>query len=96
MSTKIYTVDDFEIEGDTFYMCNALADFEITYDDTAMTVDACTLYRVRLGGVNLTREQAVDMTTKATVAQIEDHYASKLQEQMTAGKPEIGAASWGV
>lgn len=87
----IHTDDDFELEGDNFYLCHASADFDYSLeyvngdDFTGWDIARLELYRIRLGGVNLTRSQAVDATSEPTIAQAEQFAAKTIIEQVKSG-----------
>jgi hypothetical protein len=87
----IYTDTDFELDGDSFYLCNANADFDWDRqyadgdDYTGWEISNCELVSIRLGGLILTRAQAVDATSEAHIAHIEQIAADTILEQINAG-----------
>jgi hypothetical protein len=94
----VHTDDDFELDGDNFYLCHASADFDFETDYShgddyvGPMVRSCELYAIRLGGLTLTRTQAVDMTSEATIAAHEDDAAAKILESIRVG--DLALSGW--
>ena len=76
----IFTDKEFEIDAPDFYLCNAVAEYEVETERTmdadiggidGVVVDRCDLVSVHLGSLKLDRDQIVAATCEDDVKEIE-------------------------